>query len=128
MRLKVTVDGVDYDVVVDVEAEPKPALGGFVFSSTGTSPLARSGPAAAPAGEAAGAGGGENALRAPIAGTVRQVNVQVGQEVQEGDTLIILEAMKMETEITAPVAGTVKAVPVKVGSAVQGGDILVDFE
>jgi methylmalonyl-CoA carboxyltransferase small subunit len=127
MRLKVTVDGVDYDVVVDVEAEPRPALGGFVFSSTGTASAPRSGPVA-PAGEAAGAGGGENALRAPIAGTVRQVNVQVGQEVAEGDTLIILEAMKMETEITAPVAGTVKDVPVKVGSAVQGGDILVDFE
>ncbi|MFZ1286305.1 MAG: biotin/lipoyl-containing protein [Candidatus Phosphoribacter sp.] len=41
---------------------------------------------------------------------------------------MILEAMKMETEITAPVAGKVKTVPVTVGSAVQGGDILVDFE
>jgi len=59
---------------------------------------------------------------------VLQVNVQPGAEVKEGDTLIILEAMKMETEITAPVAGTVKSVPVQVGSPVQGGDILVDFE
>ena len=89
--------------------------------------MPRSGPAAS-AGEAAGGGGGENALRAPIAGTVLQVNVQPGAEVKEGDTLIILEAMKMETEITAPVAGTVKSVPVQVGSPVQGGDILVDFE
>ena len=127
MRLKVTVDGVEYDVLVDVEAEPKPALGGFVFSSTGTATMPRSGPAAS-AGEAAGGGGGENALRAPIAGTVLQVNVQPGAEVKEGDTLIILEAMKMETEITAPVAGTVKSVPVQVGSPVQGGDILVGFE
>ena len=46
MRLKVTVDGVEYDVLVDVEAEPKPALGGFVFSSTGTASMPRSGPAA----------------------------------------------------------------------------------
>jgi methylmalonyl-CoA carboxyltransferase small subunit len=127
MRLKVTVDGVEYDVSVDVEAEPRQALGGFVFSSTGTAAAPRSGPAA-PAGEAAGGGGGENALRAPIAGTVLQVNVTPGQEVAEGDTLIILEAMKMETEITAPVAGKIKSVPVKVGSPVQGGDILVDFE
>ena len=125
MRLKVTVDGVEYDVSVDVEAEPRPALGGFVFSSTGAT--TRSGPPV-PAGEVAGGGGGENALRAPIAGTVLQVNVTVGQDVAEGDTLIILEAMKMETEITAPVAGKVKSVPVKAGSAVQGGDILVDFE
>jgi hypothetical protein len=51
MRLKVTVDGVEYDVLVDVEAEPKPALGGFVFSSTGTATMPRSGPAAS-AGEA----------------------------------------------------------------------------
>ena len=51
MRLKVTVDGVEYDVSVDVEAEPRPALGGFVCSSTGTAAAPRSGPAA-PAGEA----------------------------------------------------------------------------
>ncbi|PID96701.1 MAG: acetyl-CoA carboxylase biotin carboxyl carrier protein subunit [Actinomycetales bacterium] len=126
MRLKVTVDGVDYDVAVEVEPEPRPALGGFVFSSTGSA-TSRSGPASPP-GEAAGGGGGENALRAPIAGTVLQVKVAVGQEVAEGDTLIILEAMKMETEVTAPVSGTVKSIPVQVGSAVQGGDVLIDFE
>jgi len=127
MRLKVTVDGVDYDVLVDVEPEPRPALGGFVFSPTGAA-TTTSGPVAAPASESSAAGGGENALRAPIAGTVLQVSVQPGQEVNEGDSLIILEAMKMETEVTAPVSGTVKSVPVKVGTAVQSGDLLVEFE
>ncbi len=83
---------------------------------------------ALPPAENSAAGGGENALRAPIAGTVLQVSVQPGQEVKEGDSLIILEAMKMETEITAPVSGTVQSVPVKVGVAVQSGDLLVEFE
>ena len=57
MRLKVTVDGVDYDVLVDVEAEPKPALGGFVFSSTGSASMPRSG-AGVPARGAGRAGAG----------------------------------------------------------------------
>lgn len=127
MRLKVTVDGVDYEVLVDVEPEPRPALGGFVFSQTGMA-TTTPGAASAPPSESSSAGGGENALRAPIAGTVLQVAVQPGQEVNEGDSLIILEAMKMETEVTAPVSGTVKSVPVKVGMAVQSGDMLVEFE
>ncbi|MGV1007412.1 MAG: biotin/lipoyl-containing protein [Dermatophilaceae bacterium] len=128
MRLTVTVDGVDYEVLVDVEPEPRPALGGFVFSSTGAPNRTAGGVTAPPAAENSAAGGGENALRAPIAGTVLQVSVQPGQEVNEGDSVIILEAMKMETEVTAPVSGTVKAVPVKVGMAVQSGDLLVEFE
>jgi methylmalonyl-CoA carboxyltransferase small subunit len=128
MRLTVTVDGVDYEVLVDVEPEARPALGGFVFSSTGAPTMTAGGVAAPPSAENSSAGGGENALRAPIAGTVLQVSVQPGQDVKEGDSLIILEAMKMETEVTAPVSGTVKAVPVKVGMAVQSGDLLVEFE
>ena len=127
MRLKVTVDGVDYEVLVDVEPEPRPALGGFVFSQTGMA-TTTPGAVSAPPSESSAAGGGENALRAPMAGTVLQVSVQPGQEVNEGDSLIILEAMKMETEVTAPVSGTVKSVPVKVGMAVQSGDMLVEFE
>ncbi len=127
MRLKVTVDGVEYDVLVDVEPEPRPALGGFVFSATGAAMTTPGGVTLPPA-ENSAAGGGENALRAPIAGTVLQVSVQPGQEVNEGDSLIVLEAMKMETEVTAPVSGTVKSVPVKVGMAVQSGDLLVQFE
>jgi len=50
---------------------------------------------------------------------------QVGQKIQAGDTLLVLEAMKMETNITAPAAGKIAAIKVGQGDAVQGGMILV---
>lgn len=78
-------------------------------------------PAAAPA-PAVGAG---EPQAAPLAGNIFKVLVQPGQLVQEGDLVIILEAMKMETEIRAFKAGTVAAVNVKVGDAVSVGDSLL---
>ena len=70
------------------------------------------------------AGTGES-QPAPLAGNIFKVLVQPGQLVQEGDLVIILEAMKMETEIRAFKAGTVSAVGVKVGDAVSVGDSLL---
>ena len=78
--------------------------------------------AAAPAPVAAG--GGEPQA-APLAGNIFKVLVQPGQAVEEGQLVIILEAMKMETEIRAFKAGTVGAVNVKVGDAVAVGDSLL---
>lgn len=70
------------------------------------------------------AGSGEPQT-APLAGNIFKVLVQSGQSVQEGDLVIILEAMKMETEIRAFKAGTVSSVGVKVGDAVSVGDCLL---
>jgi oxaloacetate decarboxylase alpha subunit len=64
---------------------------------------------------------------APLAGNIFKVLVQPGQLVQEGDLVIILEAMKMETEIRAFKAGTVASVNVKVGDAVSVGDSLLSI-
>jgi oxaloacetate decarboxylase alpha subunit len=79
-------------------------------------------PAAAPAAPAAGAG---EAVPAPLAGNIWKVEVAQGQAVQEGDVLVILEAMKMETEVRAARSGTIVSVDVKEGDAVQVGDSLV---
>jgi len=68
--------------------------------------------------------GGE-AVAAPLAGNIFKVHVKAGQVVQEGDVLIILEAMKMETEIRAPRAGTIGGVEVSEGDAVVVGDPLL---
>lgn len=82
--------------------------------------------AAAPAGAAAPApaGGGEP-QSAPLAGNIFKVLVQPGEVVEEGQLVIILEAMKMETEVRAFRAGTVGSVSVKVGDAVAVGDVLL---
>jgi oxaloacetate decarboxylase alpha subunit len=81
-------------------------------------------PAAAPAAAAPAAGAGEP-VPAPLAGNIWKVQVSAGQAVQEGDVLVILEAMKMETEVRAAKAGTVVSVDVKEGDAVQVGDSLI---
>lgn len=91
--------------------------------------------ALAPVDAAAGAANGAAAelsvpnagspLPAPLGGTICAVNVKVGQRVQEGDTLLTLEAMKMETDVSAPRAGTVTEVNVNTGDAVTAGDTLV---
>jgi oxaloacetate decarboxylase alpha subunit len=80
--------------------------------------------APAAAGAAAPAGGGEP-QNAPLAGNIFKVLVQPGEAVEEGQVVIILEAMKMETEVRAFRAGTVGSVSVKVGDAVAVGDVLL---
>ena len=65
---------------------------------------------------------------APLAGSVSKILVEEGQKIEAGEVLLILEAMKMETEITAPAAGTVGSIHVEVGDAVQGGQGLVSID
>jgi acetyl-CoA carboxylase biotin carboxyl carrier protein len=64
-------------------------------------------------------------VEAHITGTVWKVECQVGQEVEEGDTLVILESMKMEMPVEAEDDGTVKEIVVEEGQAVSEGDTLV---
>lgn len=120
MKLKVTVNGSVFDVDVDVEEEPLPTLGSVMVgsaSSYGLTPTAAKAPATS-----------ANALAAPIAGTVVKVLVEAGADVKSGDTLLVLEAMKMETEVTAPKDGKVKAVEVSVGDGVTGGQVLIEWD
>ncbi len=88
---------------------------------------ARSAPAPAPAAAAPAAApaAGETAVKSPMPGNIFKVECSVGQSVQAGDVLVVLEAMKMEIEVSAPVAGTVKAVAAAVGTAVNTDDLLV---
>ena len=62
---------------------------------------------------------------APLAGNVFTINVSVGQIINEGDTVLVLEAMKMETDIRASVSGTVSEISVQAGDAVKVGDVLL---
>jgi biotin carboxyl carrier protein len=66
-------------------------------------------------------------LRAPMPGLVRQVNVKVGDQVDAGDSLFILEAMKMENILKSPVNGTVSDIFVKPGESVEKNQILLSF-
>ena len=78
-------------------------------------------------GGAAGAGHGQS-LTAPLPGKITHVAVRPGEPVQRGDTLVVIEAMKMENEVKAAAAGTVAEVRVQTGQAVNPGDVLVVLE
>ena len=83
-------------------------------------------PAAAPAPAApAAVAAGETAVNSPMPGNIFKVECKVGDTVKAGDTLVVLEAMKMEIEVSAPADGTVKAVSATVGSTVNTDDLLV---
>jgi biotin carboxyl carrier protein len=80
------------------------------------------------AGGGAAAGAGGNTVRAPMPGWITHVRVSAGDVVAPGDTLVVVEAMKMENELRASVAGTVREVRVQAGQPVNAGDVLVVVE
>lgn len=119
MKLKVTVNGVSYDVDVEVEQEERPTLGALILGGSVQTPAA---PVTASV-QATSA----NAIVAPLAGSVARILVTEGQEIAAGDVVLVLEAMKMETEITAPQSGKIGSILVSPGDAVQGGQALVEL-
>ena len=118
----VTVNGEEYKVEMEKEPEPekkKPVLG--------KAPVAESeGDAAASKPKAAPAGGAP--VKAPLPGVITDILVAEGDEVQVGDTVVVLEAMKMANNLTAEKAGRVSAVCVKIGESVMEDDTLIVIE
>jgi len=108
----ITVNGSVYDVVVEEGA------------STGAVAAPKAAPKAAPAAPAAAGAAGSVKIEAGAAGKVFKVEATVGQAVKKGDTIIILEAMKMEIPQVAPEDGTVASINVGVGDAVEAGAVL----
>ena len=118
-NFKVTVDGVVYDVTV---AETSNAGAASAPAAPVQKPAAK--PAAAAPAAPAGAKGGVS-VKAPMPGSIMQVNVAVGDKVKKGAVLCVLEAMKMENEIMAPQDGVVASVEVKKGDSVTTDALLV---
>ena len=76
---------------------------------------------------AASVNSGPAPLVAPMPGLVVRINVRLGDQVQAGQALVVMEAMKMENELRASAAGTVKAIGVQPGAAVEKGTVLVEL-
>jgi biotin carboxyl carrier protein len=128
MKLKVTVDGKIYEVDVEVAPDPPPVLPTFMVQTS-----AASIPAGVATGSAAAANSGESyseekVCRSPVSGIVVKSSVRPGEMIQPSDLLFVLEAMKMETEITAPIAGKVAEVKVAVGDSVKSGQVMLVWE
>lgn len=119
MKLKVTVNGIAYDIEVEVEEQERPTLGAVIIGGGGgssTTPTTASVKAAS-----------ANAVVAPLSGAVARILVAEGDDITEGQVLLVLEAMKMETEITAPHDGKIAAVLVKERDSVAGGEALIEL-
>ena len=128
MKYKVTLNGRTYEV--EVEAGKAMLLDEYEAiapAPVAAAPVAAA-PVAAPTAAAPAApvvtGAGEP-VTAPMPGNILKVNVNVGDQVKEGQVLVVLEAMKMENEIMAPKAGTITQVVVSKGSTVDTGAALV---
>ena len=130
MKLKITVDNKTYEVDVEAtEPEAVPPPRGYVVQPAITRlPATASAPSAAPSAASGAPVNEEKVCRSPINGVVIKVLAQPGQSIQPGDILLVLEAMKMETNITAPIGGKVVKVNVNVGDGVQGGQVVAEFE
>ncbi len=133
MKLKITVDSKTYEVEVEVPPQevevPNPR--GYVVQPAAVKVPAAATPPPPASGAAASAGGPVNeakVCRSPISGIVVKANAQPGQSIQKGDILLVLEAMKMETNITAPIEGKISKVNVNAGDSVQNGQVVVEFE
>lgn len=132
-KLRVTVDGKPYEVTVEmpeqVSQSQSVASQAPAVSSPPPAPApAAPKPVAAPAPAAPAVAAGPGAVPSPLSGRVTAVAVTVGQSVNEGDQLLTLEAMKMNTFVFAPKSGKVVAVSVAVGDAVSEGQALAQID
>ena len=109
---EITVNGTTYDVTVEEK-------GGSISSA----PAAAAAPKAAPKKAASGAAGSVK-IEAGAAGKVFKIEAGVGTAVKKGDTVLVLEVMKMETPVVAPQDGTVASINVTVGQSVEPGEVL----
>ena len=111
----ITVNGNVYDVTVEETGST---------SASKSAPKRVATPVAAPAAKPASTGAGSVKVEAGAAGKVFKIDAKVGDSVKKGDTLLVLEIMKMETPVVAPEDGTVASIDVAVGDTVESGALL----
>lgn len=121
MKYKVTLN----NRVYEVEVEEGSAMLVDEYALAAPAAPAPAAPAAAPAPAAAAPLAAGEAVKSPMPGNILKINVAQGQSVKEGDTLIVLEAMKMENDVVAPRDGTVAQIVVTKGAVVETGSPLV---
>ena len=129
MKLRITIDGKTYEAEVEIledEESEHPYVPYTPAPASFTPAPMPFTPAPAPVIDTSRDGG--KVCRSPVTGLVIQVNVEPGQSVEANDVLMVLEAMKMENQVTATHAATVKSVSVVPGNSVKVHQVLVEFE
>ena len=137
-KLRIAVDGKQYDVEVEIlEDDDDKVLPSYYYQNNPNNmmqqapapqPMATPAPAPAARPKAPVQSGDSNSLTSPINGVVLEIPVKAGQTVAEGEVVIVLEAMKMKTNISSPKAGEIASVNVSLGDRVESGQALVTFK
>ena len=120
-KYNITVNGTTYEVVVEEVGGAASAPVAPVFSAPAAAPVVAP---AAPKAQAP-ANAGATSVTAPMPGTILEIKVSQGQSVKKGETVCVLEAMKMENDIPAPADGTVASINVQKGSSVNANDVII---
>ena len=127
MKLRITLNDKTFEVDVEVaEADTAALPPAYPIGSAVLSGSVAGAPPAPVTNDAAV--DEAKVCRSPVSGIVVRLIAQSGQHLQVGDPLMVLEAMKMETNITAPIAGRIAALRVAPGDNVQSGQVVVEFE
>ena len=119
----ITVNGNVYDVTVE-EGTGSTAGAAKAAAPKAAAPAPKAAPAAAPKAAAPAAGAGSVKVSAAVPGKVVKIVASVGQSVKAGDSVVIVESMKMEIPVVAPQDGTIASIDVAEGAAVENGDTL----
>ena len=135
---RVNVNGIPFEIEMQkpINAAKHPALAATKravsaspveapVAAAPAAPVAAAPAPAKPAAQPAAAAGAGNALKAPLPGTINTINVKVGDTVNVGDVVLVLEAMKMQNNIEAENAGTVTSILVNPGDSVMEGAVLL---
>lgn len=117
----ITVNGTAYEVTVE---ENGTAAAPVAAAPKAAAPAPKAAPAAAPKAAAPAAGAGSVKVSAAVPGKVVKIVASVGQSVKAGDSVVIVESMKMEIPVVAPQDGTIASIDVAEGAAVENGDTL----
>lgn len=119
---KIEVNGIDYDLAVTKTTAPSPRKLAAVKAAAAAASAATAGPSSPPPPPAPSAAyGGGTPVVTPLPGLVLRIEKQVGATVKPGETILVLESMKMETAMSSPVAGVIESIPVTLGQQVQAG-------
>lgn len=124
-KFNITVNGTAYDVEVNEVKAAAPAAAPKAAPAAAPKAAPAPAPASAPAAAAAPVPAGAETVKAPMPGKILSVAVSAGQAVKKGETLLILEAMKMQNEIAAPHDAVVAEVRVAANQTVSTGDDMV---
>ena len=118
----ITVNGTAYEVTVEENGNAAAPVAATAPKTAAPAPKAA--PAAAPKAAAPAAGAGSVKVSAAVPGKVVKIVASVGQSVKAGDSVVIVESMKMEIPVVAPSDGTIASIDVAEGAAVENGDTL----